>query len=153
MPNKRTIRLDKYGISQHRFLELKNFCLQYNEWKDILKYQSDAMKGQQLTGMPFVGGTSNSTLCLATKKVELQKNCDLIENTMIQAIKTLKKGNTSKNIYDGNYKDLYDHMIKSVTNDDINYTYLDEIMNIPIGRDSFNNLRRYFFYLLDKNKN
>jgi hypothetical protein len=152
LPNKRDLELDKYGISKHRYRELKSFCLQYNEWKDKLKYQTDAVKGQQITGMPFSGGVSNSTQCLAMLRAELEKNCEVVEQTMIEAITTLKKGNTSKYLYDGDYQDIYDHMIKAVTNDDISYTYLDQVMNIPIGRDSFYKLRRYFYFLLDKTR-
>lgn len=153
MPNKRNLKLDKYGISKHRYCELKNFCYQYNEWRDILKYQTDNLKTQELSGMPFTGGISDSTQNIAMKREALSRNCQLIEQTMIQAITTLKKGNTSKYLYDGDFHDLYDHLIKAVTNDDISYTYLDQVMNIPIGRDAYYKFKRYFYYLLDKNKN
>jgi hypothetical protein len=152
LPNIRNLRLDKYGISKHRYNELKNFCLQYGEWKDELKYKTDAVKSPQITGMPFVGGISDSTCNLASRRAELSKKCEIIEQTMILAITTLKKGNTSKLLYDGDYKDLYDHMIKAVTEEGITYNYLFQRMNIPIGRDSFYMMRRYFFYLLDKFK-
>jgi hypothetical protein len=152
MPNKRNIKLDQYGISKYRYLELHSFCLQYNEWKDKLKYQTNALKSQQLTGMPFVGGTSDSTQSLATKRLELAKNCELVERTVLEAITTLKKGSSSKYLYEGDYHDLFEHMLKAVTNDDITYTYLDQIMRIPIGRDCYYMFRRYFYYLLDINK-
>lgn len=152
MANKRDLKLDKYGISKHRYRELKCFCLQYNEWRDLLKYQTNNIQGQELTGMPFTGGISDSTQSVATQRVEISSKCELVEQTMIQAITTLKRGNTDKLLYDGDYQDLYNHMIKEVTNEDVNYTYLDEIMNIPIGKDTFYKIRRYFFYLLDRKK-
>ena len=34
----------KYGISKHRFKELYYWCLQYNEWKDELKYKTDTVR-------------------------------------------------------------------------------------------------------------
>lgn len=152
MADKRDLKLDEYGISKHRYRELRSFCLQYNEWRDKLKYQTDGVKGQQITGMPFTGGITDSTQCLAMLRMELEKNCEVVEQVMIKAITTLKKGNTSKLLYDGDFQNIYDHMIKAVTNEDINYTYLDQVMNIPIGRDGFYKLRRYFYFLLDKSK-
>lgn len=152
MADKRDLKLDEYGISKHRYRELKSFCLQYNEWRDKLKYQTDALKSQQLTGMPFVGGISDSTQCLATLRAELSKNCELVEQSMIQAITTLKKGNTNQYLYNGDFQDIYDHLMKAVTNEDVTYTYLDQVMNIPIGRDAYYKFRRYFYYLLDNNK-
>lgn len=152
MPNKRDLRLDKYGISKNRYGELKSFCLQYGEWRDELKYKTDALKSPQITGMPFVGGISDSTSDLATRRAELSKKCEAIEQTMILAITTLKKGKTSKLVYDGDFQDLYDHMIKAVTEDGITYNYLFQRMSIPIGRDGFYLMRRYFFFLLDKYK-
>ena len=152
MPNKRNINLKKYGISAHRFEELKGYCLQYNEWRDTLKYDSNPVKGQQITGMPFVGGISDSTGNLAIRREMLFQKCQYVEQTMIQTITTLKKGNTSKLLYDGDYQDIYDHLMKSVTMKDMNYTYLDEVMNIPIGRDAYYLFRRYFYFLLDRNK-
>jgi hypothetical protein len=152
VPNKRDLRLDKYGISKHRYGELKNFCLQYGEWRDELKYKTDAVKSPQITGMPFVGGISDSTANLAMRREILFRNCQVVEQTMIQAITTLKKGNTKEYVWNGDFQELYPHMIKSITNEDINYDYLFLNMNIPIGRDTYYQIRRYFYFLLDKNK-
>ena len=152
MADRRDLRLDKYGVSKHRYRELKYFCLQYNEWKDLLKYNTNNLKSSNVDGMPRGNGTGDSTQSIATKRTELSSNCKLIEQTMVEAITTLKKGNTSCLLYDGDYQDIYDHMLKAVVNDDITYTYLDQVMNIPIGRASFYKLRRYFFFLLDKAK-
>lgn len=150
--NRRDLRLDKYGISKYRYGELRNFCMQYREWRDELKYKTDAIKSPQITGMPFVGGISDSTSNLALRRVELSKKCEVIEQTMILAITTLCKGKTDKLVYNGDYQDLYDHMVKAVTEEGVTYDYLFCKMAIPIGRDSFYLMRRYFYYLLDNNK-
>ena len=110
------------------------------------------MKGQRLTGMPFTGGISDTTQDLASKRIELEKNCALVERTMMEAITTLRKSNSGNYLYDGSVQDLFDHMIKAVTNEDVTYTYLDQIMNIPVGRDAFYKIKRYFFFLLNINK-
>ena len=152
MPSKRNVNLSKYGISRHRCNELKGYCLQYNEWRDKLKYDTDAVKGQQITGMPFSGGISNSTQSLAIQREVLFQKCQTVEQTMIKAITTLKKGSTDKLLYDGDYQDIYDQLIKSISNEDVNYTYLWKVMNIKIGRDAYYQFKRYFYFLLDKNK-
>ena len=152
MPNKRNVNLNKYGISKHRVDELKGYCLQYTEWRDKLRYEVDAVKSQEITGMPFSGGITNSTMNLAIQRDILFQKCQSVEQTIIQTITTLKKGNTDCLLYNGDYKDLYDHILKSVTNADINYTYLNECMNIPISNYAYKQFRRYFFFLLDKNK-
>lgn len=48
----------KYGISKHRFKELYYWCLQYNEWKDELKYKTDTVKAIETHDMPM-GGQGN----------------------------------------------------------------------------------------------
>ena len=35
----------EYGISKHRFYELKHFCLQYSKWKEIYQ-NSDGWNGK-----------------------------------------------------------------------------------------------------------
>lgn len=152
MPNKRNLSLKKYGISVHRFEELKGFCLQYDEWRDKLKYEADAVKSPQITGMPFVGGISDSTANLAMRREILFRNCQVVEQTMIQAITTLKKGSSKELLWNGDFEELYPHMMKAVTNEDVNFDYLDMVMNIPIGKDAYYQFRRYFYFLLDKNK-
>ena len=155
MANKRDLRLHKYGISKYRYRELRNFCLQYGEWRDKLKHETNTLKSSQITDMPISKNISDSTSDLAIKRIPWQDKCEVIEQTMILAITTLEKGNTNKLVYDGDYQDLYKHMIMAVTEDGITYNFLSsEKMKppIPIGRDSFNMMRRYFYFLLDKNK-
>jgi hypothetical protein len=76
----------------------------------------------------------------------------LIEQTMFEAIATTVDGRCNP-IYDGDWEiDLYPFMMEAVTNTDITYTYLYH-KGIPISLNSFNCIRRYFYFLLDKNKN
>ena len=56
MPLGKTRALNtKYGISKHRFRELYYWCLQYNEWKDELKYKTDTVKAVEAHDMPREG--------------------------------------------------------------------------------------------------
>lgn len=133
MSRVRPINEKKYEISKHRFWELYHYCLQYNEWKDELKYKNDTVKSIGITDMPVSHNTSDATAKLAERRVELQRKCELIEQTAIEAD-----------------PDIYQYIIKSVTNDYVSYKYLKQVMNIPCGKDMFYDRRRKFYYLLSR---
>lgn len=134
MPNKRSLKLDDYGISNKRYKELCGFCEQYTEWKDELEYKTDTVKSKRITDMPMPTSGEDATQALAIRRAELHKKCKLIEETAMQA--------------DGN---MYQYIIKSVT-EEVPCWYLEEIMGMPYCRKDFYAARRYFFFLLDKNK-
>ena len=65
----------KYGISKHRFKELYYWCLQYNEWKDELKYKTDTVKAIETHDMPMGGrGMRSPTEELAMRRARLEEN-------------------------------------------------------------------------------
>lgn len=134
--NKRQLRLDKYGISKFRYNELKNFCLQYPEWRDELEYKKDTVKSQQIDGMPSspAGNNSDQTGDLAIRRAELSRKCEMIEKTAIKAD-----------------SELYPYIIKSVCYDEPMW-YLRDILGMGCENNAFYDARRYFFYLLDKIK-
>ena len=132
--NKRELKLEQYGISGKRYKELCGFCEQYPEWVDELKFKTDTVKSVEITDMPVHHGNSDATCNLATKRFELQKKCELIEQTAIQAS-----------------GELYQYIIKSVCYE-CPFWYLRDIMGMPCGQSSFYDQRRYFFFLLDQNK-
>jgi hypothetical protein len=133
--NKRNLVLDKYGISGKRYKELSGFCEQYPEWKSELKNKNHTVKCVEITDMPISrSGNSDQTGRLAIRRAELQEKCDLIENTALQAS-----------------EDLANFIIKSVCYE-VPFAYLETIEEIPCSRSAFYDARRYFFYLLDKNK-
>jgi hypothetical protein len=133
--NKRELRLEKYGISNKRYKELCGFCEQYPEWLDELQYKTDTMKSCGIDGMPGAPTKqSDQTGNLAVRRAELRNKCELIEKTAMQAD-----------------PDLYQYIIKSVCYEQP-FFYLQEIMGMPCSRHMFYDRRRYFFYLLDKNK-
>lgn len=133
--NKRELNLSKYGISGKRYKELCGFCEQYPEWVDKLKYKTDTVKSKEITDMPILPfGSGDQTGNLATERVELQKKCELIEQTAIEAS-----------------ADLYQYIIKAVCYE-VPVHYLISVEEMPLGKSAFYELRRYFFFLLDKNK-
>lgn len=131
MGNVRPINEKKYDISKHRFLELYHFCMQYNEWKDELKYKTDTVKSIEVTDMPTSRGSGNATASLAIRRAELQKKCELIEQTAIEAD-----------------PDIYQYIIKGVTTDYATYKYLSQVLGMPCGKDMYYNRRRKFYWLL-----
>lgn len=139
--------MDKYGITKARYRELYNWCLQYKEWRDKLKYQTDSVKAQEITGMPFWSGITNSTLSLAMKKIFLQKECELLEQSIIEAVATIWKEDN----VEGNLERMFSLMTTAVT-EDYRYTYMYQVLEIPCSREEFNNIRRYFYYILSEKK-
>ena len=74
----------KYGISGNRFKELYYWCLQYNEWKDELRYKTDTVKSIEITDMPMAHNGSDATQELAIRRAQLSENCELIEQTALE---------------------------------------------------------------------
>lgn len=132
MPSVRHLN-SKYGISKNRFRQLYYFCLQYPEWKDELKYNTDTMGAIAIDGMPKGTTTSDPTQALATRNAQLSTWCQLIEQTAIETD-----------------ADIYQYIIKAVTNSGITYKYLSMIMGIPCGKKMYYDRRRKFYWLLSQ---
>ncbi len=127
----RPINEKKYDVNKHRFLELYHFCMQYNEWKDELKYKTDTVKSIEVTDMPTSHGNGDATASLAIRRADLQRKCELIEQTAIEAD-----------------PDIYQYIIKGVTTDYATYKYLSQVLGMPCGKDMYYNRRRKFYWLL-----
>lgn len=133
--DKRKLKLDKYGISGKRFKELSGFCEQYPDWKKELSFMTDAVKSPAFDGIGSFGGeTSDTTGNLAIRRHDISKKCDLIEKTARQANSELAR-----------------YIIQSVCYE-LPLRYLICVENMPCSRAAFYDARRYFFYLLDQNK-
>lgn len=125
----------QYNISKHRFYELYHFCLQYREWKDMLKYKIDTVKSPSVTDMPIAkGGTSDKTSNLAIDRADISKKIDLVERTAFDTDEYMAP-----------------YIIKAVTNEGITYDYLSTRMNIPCSKNTWYKIRRKFYYNLNEN--
>lgn len=82
--NRRDLSLDQYGISKHRYRELMNFVLQYNEFK-AEKAACYSLDNRPMDGTPHGSGTSDPTAQKAERAYKLSKNIELIEQTAIEA--------------------------------------------------------------------
>lgn len=134
--SKRKIKLDKHGISGKRYKELCGFCEQYPEWKQELANIAYPMFSHADDGMPHNPnqGTSDTTGRIAVKSAMLRNNVDLVERVAKQAS-----------------TEFWQYIIKSVCYE-VPVTYLISVDGLAMSRSVFYELRRYFFYLLDQNK-
>lgn len=117
-----------YYISKHRYYELKHFCLQYHEWKEL--YLSLDVYNREKTE-----NYTDPTPHLAMVKIECERNIHLVERVAKETDESLAK-----------------YIFKAVTEDDISFTYLKTVMNIPCGKDMYYDRYRRFFWLLDKER-
>ena len=133
--NKRELNLEKYGISGKRYKELSGFCEQYPEWMSNLKRlknpgESISFSGVRVQETQGKGRKEENE----DRKEELESKCNIVENVARQAS-----------------QDLQQYLIKSVCYEEP-FWYLRDIMGIPCCQRTFYDYRRYFFYLLDREK-
>lgn len=134
MPNIRKNAMKKYNISPYRYMELYYYCLQYQEWKDELLYNTSNIKAIDTSDGSTSGYAKSDVIeKLAIRRKELEDKCDLIESSAREAD-----------------KDIQEYIIKSVTNEGITYNYLKTIMNIPCGERQWYEIRRKFYWILSK---
>lgn len=133
--NKRELRLDKYGISNKRYKELCGFCEQYPEWKQFLENKNGEPGSPKITDMPKAPLHNSDTVGdLAVRRVELEKKCKIVEDTAKKA--------------DPEY---WKQLIEAVCYE-VSVTYLQQNRSYYMSKSAFYERRRYFFYLLDKEK-
>lgn len=122
---------NKYWIPKHRYLELKNFCLQYPDWKLALNSISFLKANFEISPS---GNFSDPTMEIVCKRDHYQQNIKLIEDTAKEA----------------DYA-LYQWLIKGITGPH-GYDYLKYQLNIPASRDMYYDRYRKFFFILDKKR-
>lgn len=132
LTNVRHLNSDKYNISKYRFRELYYFCLQYDEWKRELESNVHTVKSIQISDMPSSHNYRDQTADLAERRVSLQRKCELIEQTAIEAD-----------------PDIYQYIIEGVTKDYATFRYLS-LKGMPCSQNTYYNKRRKFYYLLSK---
>ena len=122
---------NKYWIPKFRYLELKNFCLQYSDWKKALNEISFLKAKSEISS---AGNFSNSTENLAFKISNIQDKIDLIERTANESDAELAKW-----------------LIKGIT-ENLTYEYLKYQLGLPAGRSMYYDRYRKFFWILDQRR-
>lgn len=119
-----------YYISKHRYYELKHFCLQYYEWKDLYNKLNGTPSSLSFDIMPRKTEVSNPTEKVAIAKAEYAYNMKLIEDVAKETD-----------------SELWTYIFKAVTKG-ITYSSLEVRDGIPCCRDTFYDRYRKFFWLL-----
>ena len=123
----------KYHISKHRYYELKHFCMQYKEWKDMYYRLSEFPDHY---GKLYSGYAQNAdpTDRVATMRVELDRNIKMIEHCAQNADPDIGK-----------------FILKAVT-EGIAFPTLQTVYDIPCGKDMYYDRYRKFYWLLSQEK-
>lgn len=124
------IKLDKYGISDAAYKELRAFCLQYDEKLARLN-DAYSLKSPNLSGMPHGSGISDPTARAAELCEKYKEDIDLIEKTAREVDPKLAP-----------------FIIKNVTSDKCPPWVLKTRYGMEAGEKQFNKKRRQFYYLL-----
>ena len=134
----RNMSWNDYGISVHRYNELKAFCLQYDEKKSKINRE---VSGVRCDGMPKGTGKHDGLENNAIRNAMYETDCRMIEDAALL---------TSKDVT----PDFHKFIIKAVTND-LSYEYimwLEDAGQIPVGKTDFYAYRRLFYHYLDRLK-
>ena len=135
----RNMSWNDYGISVHRYNELKAFCLQYDEKKSKINRE---LSGVSCDGMPKGTGKHDGLENNAIRNANYETDCKMIEDAAVLASK-------------GVTPDFHKFIIKSVTNEHMSYEYimwLEDAGQIPVGKTDFYAYRRLFYHFLDRLK-
>lgn len=135
MPNVRPLNKEKYNISEHRYQELRHFCMQYGEWKEELESLTDTVKAISYSKEIRGSSIKSATEELAIKRMELRQKCELIEQTAMEVD-----------------SELYTYILEGVTEEYASFKYLKYRKNMPCGRNTYYDRRTKFFCILSKRK-
>lgn len=119
-----------YHVPKHRMYELKHFCLQYPDWKK----QVNSINAYAKANINSLGRGSAKTSPVEVailKGVAYRQMIDLVENTCKEVA-----------------GDLYSYLLKGIT-EGIGYPAL----NPPCCKETYYDIYRRFFYLLDYRQN
>ena len=125
-------RKNPYYISKYRFYELKNFCMQYAEWKKLI--------------IQIDGYTNNHEIVHINKektKISIVESSVLLRDTLRARIDIVEEAAKLTG------SDLSKWILKGVTSP-VSYDYLYLNLGIPCSRDTYYKRYRMFFYILDK---
>ncbi len=124
---------NKYWIERHRYYELKHFCLQYPIWKKaymaldgLNKYPCDPAV------LSRTNVISDPTARCAEAKLFYSERMGLVERVAYETD-----------------NELHSYILKAVT-EGLSYDHLKVQTNVPCSKDSYYDLYRRFFWLLNK---
>lgn len=121
-------------IDKHAFYSAYHFALQYPEWKrQYAELIGGAVKAVDYNDMPHGTGVGDPTARIAMRSSILRSNIDLIERTVLIA-----------------GRDLAEFLLIGVTVEGETFQHLNLVHRMPCGRSKYYQMRRLFYYLLNK---
>lgn len=122
----------KYWIEKHRYYELKHFCLQYPLWR------------KARAGLDGLSRRPNTAMTSRTNRVSSPvEKCAEARLFYTDRMEMLEKVASETDVVMANY------ILKAVT-EGISYDHLKVRMDIPCCKDTYYELYRRFFWLLNK---
>lgn len=122
----------KYWIEKHRYYELKHFCLQYPLWRKA-RAGLDGLSKMQINSVPIsrTNLISNPTEKCAEARLFYLDRMDMVEKVAQETDDVLSN-----------------YILRAVT-EGISYECLKARLDIPCCKDTYYNLYRRFFWLLN----
>ena len=124
--SKISVKSENY-ISKHRYLELKHFCLQYNEWERKWR-EIPVIAENEISKIPGGKNPGKPTENLAIRRMTYERNMQIVWQCCNDADKSIA-----------------DYIFEAVT-EGKSFKYME---NVPCGKDYFYERYRRFFKLLD----
>lgn len=126
---------NKYWIDKHRYYELKHFCLQYPVWKKAyFALEGLNNRSVDLAGFSKTNDIGDPTAKCAEARLFYAERMDLIERTAAKAD-----------------SEMASYILKGVTTG-VSYDHLKARLEIPCCRDTYYDLYRRFFWILNKER-
>ena len=124
---------NKYWIEKHRYYELKHFCLQYPLWRKA-RAALDSLSKRP----------NNSAAVSKTNKISSP-----VEKCVEARLFYTDRMELLENVANETDKVMAVYILKAVT-EGISYDHLKVRMNVPCCKDTYYELYRRFFWLLNK---
>lgn len=124
---------NKYWIEKHRYYELKHFCLQYPLWRKA-RAALDSLSKR----------LNNSVAVSRTNKVSSP-----VEKCVEARLFYTDRMELLENVANETDEVMAVYILKAVT-EGISYDHLKVRMNVPCCKDTYYELYRRFFWLLNK---
>lgn len=126
---------NSFYISKHRYYELKHFCLQYDEWKALIRKEEQSIHGTRAQFSDTsveLSGHGDLAADQAIRIATIKENCELIDNIIGSMDPVLGK-----------------YLFLAVTKD-LPYTALKTKYGIPCGKDMYYKIYHKFFWILSR---
>lgn len=127
---------NEWKLGKHEYYTAYHYAMQYTEWKDRLRTLTDSVAAIVTDGQPHGSSTGNPTENLAIKRAELTEKMRVVEETA--------KAATTDCDW------MYIYLIRAVTDENVTWRYLRQVMGIPCGKNVYYNHRWKFYYLLSQ---